>query len=68
MYLALIGIAVAVLIPVGAKIGEQASTLASRLPGAQGRSAEPLSFACVAGNVEAARDRILRRTDHGNRG
>jgi predicted PurR-regulated permease PerM len=32
VYLALIGIALAVLIPVGAKIGEQASTLASRLP------------------------------------
>jgi predicted PurR-regulated permease PerM len=32
VYLALMGIALAVLIPVGAKIGEQASTLANRLP------------------------------------
>jgi predicted PurR-regulated permease PerM len=34
VYLALIGLALAVLIPVGAKIGEQASALARRLPAA----------------------------------
>lgn len=34
VYLALIGLAVAILIPVGAKIGEQASALAGRLPDA----------------------------------
>jgi len=34
VYLALIGIALAILIPVGAKIGEQASALAGRLPDA----------------------------------
>jgi len=32
VYLALIGIALAILIPVGAKVGEQAAALASRLP------------------------------------
>lgn len=34
VYLALIGVALALLIPLGAKIGEQASALASRLPDA----------------------------------
>ena len=34
VYLLLIGVTLAVLIPVGAKIGEQASALAGRLPGA----------------------------------
>ena len=34
VYLVLIGAALAILIPVGAKIGEEASALASRLPGA----------------------------------
>ncbi|MGH9613100.1 MAG: AI-2E family transporter, partial [Bryobacteraceae bacterium] len=41
VYIALIGIALAVLIPVGAKIGEQASALASRLP--EALKEDPLS-------------------------
>jgi len=41
VYLALIGVALAVLIPVGAKIAEQASTLAHRLP--EALKEDPLS-------------------------
>src|SRR4029077_12308712 len=41
VYLASIGVALAVLIPVGAKIGEEASMLASRLP--EALKEDPLS-------------------------
>jgi len=56
VYLALIGVALAVLIPVGTKIGEQAAALAGRLPGAlQG---DPLSRVPLPAWLEASRPRL----------
>jgi len=56
VYLALIGVALAVLIPVGAKIGEQASTLASRLP--EALKEDPLSRFPLPAWLETWRPRV----------
>src|SRR6185312_9287940 len=56
VYLALIAIALAILIPVGAKIGEQASTLAGRLP--EAIKSDPLSRFPLPGWLEAWRPRM----------
>jgi len=56
VYLALIGIALAILIPVGAKIGEQASALAGRLPDAL--KEDPLSRVPLPQWLEAWRPRL----------
>ena len=56
VYLALIGVALAVLIPVGAKIGEQASTLAGRLP--EALKDDPLSRLPLPAWLEAWRPRM----------
>jgi len=56
VYLALIGIALAILIPVGAKIGEQASALAGRLPDAI--KEDPLSRVPLPSWLEAWRPRL----------
>jgi predicted PurR-regulated permease PerM len=56
IYLVLIGIALAILIPVGAKIGEQASMLAGRLPDAL--KADPLSRVPLPTWLEAWRPRL----------
>jgi predicted PurR-regulated permease PerM len=56
VYLALIGVVLAVLIPVGAKIAEQASALASRLPDAL--KEDPLSRFPLPGWLEAWRPRL----------
>jgi predicted PurR-regulated permease PerM len=56
VYLALIGVALAVLIPVGAKIGEQASALAGRLPNAL--QEDLLSRVPLPGWLEAWRPRL----------
>lgn len=56
VYLALIGIALAVLIPVGAKIGEQAAALASRLP--EALKEDPLSRFPLPAWLETWRPRM----------
>ncbi|MCU1336456.1 MAG: hypothetical protein JWO19_2037, partial [Bryobacterales bacterium] len=56
VYLSLIGVALAVLIPVGAKIGEQASALAGRLPDAL--KEDPLSGVPLPAWLEAWRPRL----------
>ena len=56
VYLALIGVALAVLIPVGAKIGEQASALAGRLPAAL--QEDPLSRVPLPAWLETWRPRL----------
>ena len=61
VYLALIGIALAVLIPVGAKIGEQASTLASRLP--EALKEDPLSRLPLPAWLETWRPRLTEFLD-----
>jgi len=61
VYLALIGIALAVLIPVGAKIGEQASTLASRLP--EALKNDPLSRFPLPAWLETWRPRVTQFLD-----
>ena len=61
VYLALIGIALAVLIPVGAKIGEQASTLANRLP--EALKEDPLSRLPLPAWMETWRPRFAEFLD-----
>jgi predicted PurR-regulated permease PerM len=56
VYLALVGAAVALLIPIGAKIGEQASALASRLPDAI--KSDPLSRVPLPSWLEVWRPRL----------
>jgi predicted PurR-regulated permease PerM len=56
VYLALIGVALAILIPVGAKIGEQASMLAGRLP--EALKSDPLSRVPLPTWLEAWRPRM----------
>jgi|SRR5579872_68524 len=56
VYLVLIGTAVAVLIPIGAKIGEQASTLARRLP--EALKNDPLSRFPLPAWLETWRPRM----------
>ena len=56
VYLALIGVALAILIPVGAKIGEQASMLASRLP--EALKSDPLSRFPLPAWLETWRPRV----------
>src|SRR5512143_3986981 len=56
VYLALIGVSLAILIPVGAKIAEQAAALASRLPGAL--KEDPLSRLPLPAWLEAWRPRL----------
>ena len=56
VYLVLLGVALAVLIPVGAKIAEQAATLAGRLPDAL--KEDPLSGFPLPGWLEAWRPRL----------
>jgi predicted PurR-regulated permease PerM len=56
VYLALIGVALAVLIPLGAKIGEQASTLARRLP--EALKEDPLSRFPLPAWLETWRPRL----------
>jgi len=56
VYLVLVGVAVAILIPVGAKIGEQASALALRLPDAL--RSDPLSRFPLPGWLEEWRPRL----------
>ncbi len=56
VYLALIGIALAILIPVGAKIAEQASALAGSLPGAL--KEDPLSRVPLPAWLETWRPRL----------
>ena len=64
VYLALIGIALAILIPIGAKVGEQASALAGRLP--EVLKNDPLSRLPLPGWLEAWRpqltDFVVQRT------
>src|SRR5579862_5253169 len=61
VYLALIGIALAILIPVGAKIGEQASMLASRLP--EALKEDPLSRFPLPAWLETWRPRVTEFLD-----
>jgi predicted PurR-regulated permease PerM len=61
VYLALIGVALAVLIPVGAKIGEQASALASRLP--EALKEDPLSRFPLPAWLETWRPRLTEFLD-----
>jgi predicted PurR-regulated permease PerM len=61
VYLALIGVALAILIPVGAKIGEQASTLASRLP--EALKNDPLSRVPLPAWLEMWRPRVSEFLD-----
>jgi predicted PurR-regulated permease PerM len=61
VYLALIGVALAVLIPVGAKIGEQASTLARRLP--EALKEDPLSRFPLPAWLETWRPRVAEFLD-----
>ena len=61
VYLALIGISLAVLIPVGAKVGEQASALASRLPAAL--KEDPLSRFPLPAWLETWRPRVTEFLD-----
>jgi len=61
VYLAIIGIALAVLIPVGAKIGEQASALASRLP--EALKEDPLSRFPLPAWLETWRPRVTEFLD-----
>jgi predicted PurR-regulated permease PerM len=61
VYLALIGIALAVMIPVGAKIGEQAATLASRLP--EALKEDPLSRFPLPAWLETWRPRVSEFLD-----
>ena len=56
VYLVLVGVALAVMIPVGAKIAEQASALAGRLPAAL--KEDPLSGFPLPGWLEAWRPRL----------
>ncbi|HSP68456.1 MAG TPA: AI-2E family transporter [Bryobacteraceae bacterium] len=56
VYLALLGAALAVLIPVGARIGEEASALAGRLP--EALKADPLSRMPLPAWLEAWRPRM----------
>jgi predicted PurR-regulated permease PerM len=56
LYLLIIAIAVALLIPVGSKIGEQAASLATRLPDAIKQ--DPLAHLPLPGWLEAARPRL----------
>ena len=56
VYLALIGIALAILIPVGARVGEEAAVLAGRLPDAL--KSDPLSNFPLPGSLEAWRPRL----------
>jgi predicted PurR-regulated permease PerM len=61
VYVALIGIALAVLIPVGAKIGEQASMLAHRLP--EALKEDPLSRFPLPAWLETWRPRVTEFLD-----
>jgi predicted PurR-regulated permease PerM len=61
VYLAIIGIALAVLIPVGAKVGEQAATLASRLP--EALKEDPLSRVHLPAWLEMWRPRVTEFLD-----
>ena len=56
VYLALLGAALAVLIPVGAKIGEEASTLAGKLP--EALKGDPLSRVPLPAWMEQWRPRV----------
>src|SRR5438477_3377928 len=56
VYLVLIGIALAILIPVGAKIGEEAATLAGRLP--EALKEDPLSRVPLPAWLETWRPRL----------
>ena len=68
VYVALVAVALAILIPVGSKVGEQAAALAGRLPDAL--KSDPLSHFPLPRSLETWRPRLARlhnAADHGAR-